>query len=111
VELKDMGYHTHVLLANAGVPFSIISAHPIIPETYLHIAAGLAVREGLPDDTALRALTEFPAKMLGLSERMGSLDVGKDADLVVWSEDPFEFMSQVCYTVINGSIVWQGGKQ
>jgi len=111
VELKDMGYHTPVLLAKAGVPFSIISDHPIIPETYLHIAAGLAVREGLPDDTALKALTEVPAKMLGLSDRMGSLDVGKDADIVVWSEDPFEFMSQVCYTVINGSIVWQGGKQ
>lgn len=111
VELKDMGYHTPVLLHKAGVPFAIITDHPIIPETYLHIAAGLAVREGLPEDTALKALTEIPAKMLGLFDRIGSLEVGKDADLVVWSEDPFEFMSKVCFTVINGEIVWQGGKQ
>lgn len=110
VELKDMGYHTPVLLNQAGIKFSIISDHPIIPEKYLHISAGLAVREGLPEEVALKALTEIPAKMLGLEDRIGSLDVGKDADIVVWSQDPFELMSQVCYTVIDGKIVWQGGK-
>lgn len=110
VELKDLGYHTPVILAEAGVPFSIITDHPIIPETYLHISAGLAVREGLPEETALKALTEIPAKMLGLEHRIGSLEVGKDADLAIWSEDPFEFMSVICYTVIDGKIVWQGGK-
>ena len=110
VELKDMGYHTPVALAKAGVAFSIISDHPLIPEKYLHISAGLAIREGLDEEIALKAITEIPAKMLGLYERIGSLEVGKDADLVVWSEDPFEMMAQVCYTVINGTIVWQGGK-
>ncbi len=110
VELKDLGYHTPVALAKAGVAFSIISDHPIIPEKYLHISAGLAIREGLDEEIAFQAITEIPAKMLGLFDRIGSLEVGKDADLVVWSEDPFELMAQVCYTVINGTIVWQGGK-
>ncbi|MGE5654850.1 MAG: amidohydrolase, partial [Bacillota bacterium] len=64
VELKELGFHTPVALAKAGVKFAIVTDHPIIPEKYLNIAAGLAVREGLDEALALEALTITPATML-----------------------------------------------
>ncbi len=107
VELKELGFHTPVALAKAGVKFAIITDHPIIPEKYINIAAGLAVREGLDETIALEALTMTPATMLGLADRLGSLEAGKDADIVLWSDDPFEFMSTVQYTIIDGRIAYQ----
>ncbi len=107
VELKELGFHTPVALAKAGVKFAIVTDHPIIPEKYINIAAGLAVREGLDEAIALEALTMTPATMLGLENRLGSLETGKDADIVLWSDDPFEYMSNVEYTIINGRIAYQ----
>lgn len=107
VELKELGFHTPVALAKAGVKFAIVTDHPIIPEKYINVAAGLAVREGLDEAIALEALTMTPATMLGLENRLGSLEAGKDADIVLWSDDPFEFMSNVEYTIINGRIAYQ----
>lgn len=66
---------------------AIITDHPVIPEQYLPLCAGLAVREGLPYDEALKAITLYPARILGIADRVGSLTPGKDADLVLFRED------------------------
>jgi len=107
IELEDKGWHTLVALNKANVPISIISDHPVVPIEYLPLFAAIAVREGLDEEAAWRAITINPALHMGVSERVGSLEVGKDADIVVWSGDPFEVKTKVLYTMINGEIVYQ----
>ncbi|HBT64095.1 MAG TPA: amidohydrolase [Ruminococcaceae bacterium] len=87
-ELKDLTPTNPVILHNAGVEIAIITDHPVIPESYLSLCAGLAVREGLPYDQALRAITLTPSQICGIDDRIGSITPGKDADLVLFANDP-----------------------
>jgi imidazolonepropionase-like amidohydrolase len=73
--------------------------------------AGVAVAYGLPWDAALRAVTLTPAEMLGVANRVGSLQVGRDANVVVWSGDPFEFTTRVEHVLIRGREVAQPSRQ
>lgn len=104
VELRGRSLANPRRLAEAGVEISIITDHPVIPINFLIHQCTLAVKEGLDADTALRAVTIHPAKVLGLADRIGSLEAGKDADLVLWSGDPLDVMSRAMR-------VWIGGKQ
>ncbi|WP_411733695.1 amidohydrolase [Paeniglutamicibacter sp.] len=104
VELRGRSLANPRRLAEAGVEISIITDHPVIPINFLIHQCTLAVKEGLDRDTALRAVTMNPAKVLGLANRLGSLETGKDADLVLWSGDPLDVMSRAMR-------VWIGGKQ
>lgn len=106
VELEDKGWHTLVELEKANVPISIITDHPVVPINYINVSAALAVREGLSEEAAWRAITINPAKHLGIEDRVGSLEVGKDADVVIWSNDPFDYRTKVEATIINGKIVY-----
>lgn len=110
VEFKELGYHTAVALASAGVPLVLVSSHPELAAQYLNLNVALAIREGLDEQKALESVTLQAAKVLGLEDRIGSLEVGKDADLVVWSGDPFELLTETVMTIVDGEIVWQGGK-
>lgn len=110
IELGDKGWHTLVELEKANVPVSIITDHPIIPTEYLIVTAAIAVREGLTEQAAWEAITINPAKHLGIDHKVGSLEVGKDADIVVWSGDPFEYKTKVEMTIINGKIVYNRGE-
>jgi imidazolonepropionase-like amidohydrolase len=67
--------------------------------------AGFAMRGGLPFEAALAAVTINPARMVGVDDRVGSLEVGKDADLVLWSGTPFEPSSQILGVLLNGELV------
>ena len=87
-ELADLTPANPGLLAAAGVEIAIITDHPVIPAQYLPICAGLAVREGLPREKALEAVTLAPARICGIDDRVGSIAPGKDADLVLFREDP-----------------------
>lgn len=87
-ELRELTPATPARLFEAGVDIAIITDHPVIPEQYLPLCAGLAVREGLPYQEALKAITIGPARLLGIAERVGSLTPGKDADMVLFREDP-----------------------
>ena len=58
-------------------------------------------------EKALEAITINPAKILGIDERVGSIEVGKDADIVIWDNDPFELQSNVLVTIIDGKIVYE----
>ncbi len=109
VELRDKTFETPAVLAAAGVKVAITTDHPVVPIHQLMTAAILAVKNGLSTDLALKALTLHPAEILGVAERIGSLEAGKDADLVIWSGDPFDLRSRVLLTMIDGRVVYQEG--
>ncbi|WP_035738911.1 amidohydrolase [Glycomyces arizonensis] len=91
-----------VTLAEAGVTLAIATDHPVVPIEHLIVQAMLCVKEGLDRDTALRAVTINPAKIMGVDDRIGSLEAGKDADFCVWSGDPLDFYSKVEQAYIDG---------
>jgi len=107
VEVRGRSFKTPGILAKNGVKVSIITDHPVVPEQYLVISAALAVREGMDEQDAIRALTQNPADLCGVGERLGSLDVGKDGDVVIWTGHPFEYKSQVAKTIIQGNVVYE----
>jgi imidazolonepropionase-like amidohydrolase len=74
---------------------------------YLTINAALAVREGMPEEEALKAITIHPAQIIGVDDRVGSLEVGKDADLVVFSGHPFDYRTVAEWVMVDGEIVYR----
>ncbi len=94
------------ILHAAGVQVAITTDHPVVPINYLVYEAILCMKEGLPHDAALAAISINPARMLGLDDRVGSLEVGKDADFVLWSGDPLDFMSRALHTYVAGREVY-----
>jgi imidazolonepropionase-like amidohydrolase len=107
VELQELSFNTLKVLWEAGIPVTITMDHPVVPVGYLPTAAGYAVKAGLPYEEALKAITLNPAKVLGIDDRYGSLEVGKMADLVLWSGDPLEIQSEVEQVYIHGELVYQ----
>ncbi len=107
LEVKDIGFAAPVALSKAGVKLALITDHPVFPIQYLRLSAGLAIREGMDEDFALLSITRFPAEIAGVSDRVGSIEPGKDADLAVWTKDPFEYDSKVLYTFIEGKRVYE----
>nr|SIP63366.1 Metallo-dependent hydrolases, subgroup C [uncultured bacterium] len=87
-ELKNKTFATPGILYAHGLEVCIITDAPVIPLYYLPLCAGLAVREGLPEDAAWRAITINPAKVAGIDSRVGSLEVGKDADIALFDHNP-----------------------
>jgi imidazolonepropionase-like amidohydrolase len=106
VELRNRSLASPGLLAAAGVAIAITTDHPVVPIHFLVHSATFAVREGLPPEEALRSITITPARILGISDRLGSLEPGKDADLVIWSGDPLDVMSRAERAFIGGSEVY-----
>ncbi len=94
VELRSRSLANPGRLAAAGVTIAITTDHPVVPIHFLIHQATLAVKEGLDPVTALRAVTIHPARIIGCAGRIGSLEVGKDADVVLWSGDPLDVMSR-----------------
>ena len=101
VELRNKSFTTAGALYRAGLTVSIITDAPVIPLQHLPLA-------GLPMEEAWRAITINPAQSLGVSDRVGSLEPGKDADLVLWTADPLTTIGGEAYmTIVNGEIVYQ----
>ena len=107
MELRKRSIANPGKLATAGVELSIITDHPVIPISFLVLQASLAVREGLDRETALRAITINPAKVLGIADQVGSLEPGKRADLVVWGGDWMDPMARPRTVLIDGRIVFE----
>ncbi len=108
LELRSKSFTTPGVLHLAGVPISIITDSPVIPLHYLPMCAGLAVNSGLDYETGWRAITINPANQTGIGDRVGSLEPGKDGDVVIWSDDPMKVLgARSAVTILDGKIVWQ----
>ncbi|MCT2296257.1 amidohydrolase [Brachybacterium muris] len=104
VEVRHRTTRAPGILARAGVKVSIITDHPVVPIDFLVHQAALAVKDGMDPADALRAITLNPAEVLGLGDRLGSIDVGKEADLVLWDGDPLDLRHRTLR-------VWQAGRE
>lgn len=104
-ELRNKSWTTPGVLAAAGCQVSIITDSPVIPQEYLPLCAGLAVQAGMDPFAALQAITINPARHVGIADRVGSLEVGKDADIVITDGCPFEVSTKVKYVFIDGNEV------
>jgi imidazolonepropionase-like amidohydrolase len=107
VELRNRSLANPGRLAAAGVTIAITTDHPVVPIHFLIHQATLAVKEGLDPVTALRAVTINPARIIGCGDRIGSLEAGKDADLVIWSGDPLDVMSRAERAFLNGLEIYR----
>lgn len=110
-ELKNKGFHTPRVLAEAGCQISIITDSPVVEQRYLQLCAGRAIFEGLDEFTALQAITINAAKHIGIEKRVGSVEVGKDADFVLVKGNPFAVDTRVYYTIIDGNVVYEYRKE
>ena len=86
---------------------SLTTDHPVVPLHYLPVCAGIAVKHGMDAKKAIEAITINPAKTLGIDNRVGSIEVGKDADIVIWDNNPLEIQSNILYTIIDGKVVYK----
>ena len=102
LELANKSFDTPGVLARAGCQVSIITDSSVIPQQYLSLCAGLAVKAGMEPFAALQAITINPARHLGVADRVGSLEVGKDADLVITDGDPMVSDTTVKMVFIDG---------
>jgi imidazolonepropionase-like amidohydrolase len=105
-ELREKSFKTPSVLAKAGIKFGIITDAPVIPLQYLPLCAGLAARSGLAEDDAWKAVTLWPSELLGLSDRVGALREGLDADVVIHEKNPLsEIGAKVYRVILNGQVV------
>ena len=111
IELKNLSFSAPRVLEEAGIPFAMMTDHPVIPIQFLPVQAGLAVREGLSEETALRSITRYAAEIVGIQDRVGTLEAGKDADIAVFDGHPFDYRTHCVLTLINGKIVHNTLKQ
>lgn len=107
VELRNQSLKAPGILSKAGVNVSIMTDHPCVPIQYLMLSAAMAVREGMESFAALRAITSQAAKACRIDKRVGSIETGKDADLVIYDGYPLDWNSKVQMTIINGNIVFE----
>src|SRR5262245_7165969 len=106
VELRNRSLANPGRLAKAGVTIAITTDHPVVPVNFLVHQAALAVKDGLDRETALRALTINPARIAGIDDKLGSIEPGKDADLVIWSGDPLDVLSRAVRVFIEGAEIY-----
>jgi imidazolonepropionase-like amidohydrolase len=108
IELQSKSFTTPKVLNDAGITVSIITDAPVIPLQNLPMCAGLAANAGLPMEEAWKAITINPANSVGIGDRVGSLEPGKDGDVVIWTADPLTTIGGAAYiTIVDGKVVYQ----
>jgi imidazolonepropionase-like amidohydrolase len=107
-ETRDTNLESPKILQEQGALVAIITDHPFVPIQYLSLCAAEAVKYGMNDMEALRSITINPALIGGVADRVGSLEEGKDADLVLWSHHPFKTKARVLTTWVEGNVVYTG---
>lgn len=105
-ELKEKSFITPKILQEAGVKVAINTDSPVIPLHHLNMCASYAVAAGMDSYEALKAITINPAEIMGIANRVGSIEVDKDADVVIWSGDALNIQNFVYTTIVNGDIVY-----
>jgi imidazolonepropionase-like amidohydrolase len=99
------------ILQNAGVKIAFHTDHPVSQEKWLRLDAALSMRYGLSEEAALRALTLSPAELAMVSGRVGSIDKGKDADLVIFNGPWYELRSRVDMVFVDGILAYDRSKE
>lgn len=107
IEVQNMAFKTAGVLAKQGVLVAITTDHPVSLIQSLPLCAGLSVKAGLSMQEGLRAITINPARICGVSDRLGSLEVGKDADIAIFDGNPLEVFTNTLMTIIGGKIVYR----
>ena len=106
IEVQNMAFKTIGVLNQAGVKTAITTDHPVSQIQTLPICAGLAVKSGLEEMEALKAITIYPAQICRTDHRVGSLEAGKDADIAIFDDLPLKVSSKTMCTIIEGQIVY-----
>lgn len=106
IEVQNAAFKTAGILHKAGMQVALTTDHPVSLIQSLPICAGLCVKSGMPYDAALRAITINAAKICNVAQRVGSLEVGKDADIAVFDGNPLEISTQTFCTLIDGEVVY-----
>lgn len=107
IEVKSSDFMTAGVLNKSGVLVALTTDHPVSRIQYLPICAGLAAKEGMGKEEALMAITINAARICGVADRIGTIEAGKDADIVVYDGNPLEIFSKAVYTLINGQVVYK----
>lgn len=107
IEVQNMAFKTAGILHAAGVEVAITTDHPVSLIQSLPICAGLAAKAGLGIEEGLKAITINAARICNVSDRVGSIEVGKDADIAVFTGNPMEVFTETLYTIIDGRIVYR----
>lgn len=107
IELKNLSFKAPAILSKAGVKVAMMTDHPVIPVQYLPVCASIAVREGMDEMEALKSITINAAEITGISDRVGSLEVGKDADIAIFTGNPLDIRSKTEYVFIDGNLVFK----
>lgn len=110
IEVQNMAFKTVGILNKAGVMTAVTTDHPVSLIASLPLCAGLAVKAGLPMEEGFKAITINAAKICGVADRVGSLEVGKDADIAIFDGNPMEIFTKTLYTIIDGKIVYRSGE-
>lgn len=110
IEVQNMAFKTAGVLNRAGVMTAITTDHPVSLIQALPLCVGLAVKDGLPMEEGYKAMTVYAADICGVADRMGSLEVGKDANIAIFNGNPMEIFTETLYTIIDGQIVYEAGK-
>jgi len=105
-ELRNITFETPGMLHEAGVTVAIQTDAPVLPQQHLDVCVGLAVRAGLPEEAALATVTRNPAEILGVRDRVGTLEPGTDADAVVWDGPFHRFDTRAQHVFVDGEHVF-----
>ena len=108
-ELAKLTEQAPAILTREGIPTSISTDHPETPLKYLKNCALTAVQNGMDPMAALRAITIVPARIAGIDSRVGSIKTGKDADLVIFTGDPFDYKTKIRAVIAGGHLIDIGG--
>ena len=111
IEVQNMAFKTVGVLNRAGVMTAITTDHPVSLIQSLPLCAGLAVKSGLALEEGYKAITIHPAIICGVADRVGSLEVGKDADIAIFTGNPMEVFTRTLYTIIDGRVVYDARRE
>jgi len=104
-ELRNSSFTAGKVISESGIKFAIMTDHPVIHSANALTHASLFVREGLDELEALKAVTIYAAEINNIANRVGSIEVGKDADIVIWNGHPFHYLTKPEKVIVNGEIV------
>lgn len=104
IETQYLDFKTVGVLHKAGVKVAVTTDHPVSLIQYLPICAGLAAREGLDAEEGLRTITVNAAEICRVADRVGTLEIGKDADIAIYDGNPMEIFTRTLYTIVDGKI-------